>query len=57
MQLPLLFHENLKIGASNYWDTCGSPVIKCLCFFVVMLITRAILMMIDVVMHGQGRVT
>ena len=19
----------------NYWDTCGSPVIKCLCFFVV----------------------
>ena len=40
-----------------YWDTCGSPVIKCLCFFVVMLITRAILMMIDVVMHGQGRVT
>ena len=20
---------------SNYWDTCGSPVIKCICFFVV----------------------
>ena len=20
---------------SNYWDTCGSPVMKCLCFFVV----------------------
>ena len=19
----------------SYWDTCGSPVIKCLCFFVV----------------------
>ena len=19
----------------NYWDTCGSPVIKCLCFFVI----------------------
>ena len=28
---------------SYYWDTCGSPVIKCLCFFVVhMLITRVI---------------
>ena len=21
-----------------YWDTCGSPVIKCLCFFVVFLL-------------------
>ena len=20
---------------THYWDTCGSPVIKCLCFFVV----------------------
>ena len=23
---------------SNYWDTCGSPVMKCLCFFVVFLL-------------------
>ena len=25
----------IKAFVSNYWDTCGSPVIKCLCFFVV----------------------
>ena len=23
---------------AHYWDTCGSPVIKCLCFFVVFLL-------------------
>ena len=79
---------------SHYWDTCGSPVIECLCFFVVSFFSsatkwkncaivpsghwalntmttncdpmrvkvftcwsRVILMMIDVVMHGQDRVT
>ena len=107
----------LLLSQVCYWDTWGSSVIKCLCFFVVfffflfssakkwkdcaivprghwalntmttncdpmrcshtdhacypstpwqltviqwgvhMLITHAILMMIDVVMHGQGRVT
>ena len=26
--------------AGNYWDTCGSPVIKCLCFFVVFFFFR-----------------
>ena len=24
-----------------YWDTCGSPVIKCLCFFVVFFFSSA----------------
>ena len=77
---------------TNYWDTCGSPVIKCLCFGfffpppqkgencaivpsghwalntmttncdpmrvkVFTCWSRVILMMIDVVMHGQVRVT
>ena len=83
--------KSFKSSATHYWDTCDSPVIKCLCFFVFffpppqngkitqqypvvigpstpwqptviqwgvhMLTTRVILMMIDVVMHGQGRVT
>ena len=81
----------LQANSRFYWDTCGSPVIKCLCFFCLffssttkwengaivpvvigpstpwhltviqwgihMLITRVILMMVDVVMHRQGRVT
>ena len=79
---------------SHYWDTCGSPVIKCLCFSVVFFFSsatkwkncaivpsghwalntmttncdpmrvkvftywsRVILMMTDVAMHGEGRVT
>ena len=79
---------------SHYWDTCGSPVIKCLCFSVVFSFSsatkwkicaivpsghwalntmttncdqmrvkvftywsRVILMMTDVVMHGESRVT
>ena len=25
----------------SYWDTCGSPVIKCLCFFVVFFFSSA----------------
>ena len=25
----------LETTENYYWDTCGSPVIKCLCFFVV----------------------
>ena len=25
----------------DYWDTCGSPVIKCLCFFVVFFFSSA----------------
>ena len=25
----------------SYWDTCGSPVIKCLCFFVVFFFPSA----------------
>ena len=33
------FHPGIPVtlltGSSFYWDTCGSPVIKCLCFFVV----------------------
>ena len=26
---------------SHYWDTCGSPVIKCLCFYVVFFFSSA----------------
>ena len=85
---------SLRVSSSQFpflLDTCGSPVIKCLCFLVFfcpppqngkmaqkcpvvigpstpwqltviqwgvhMLITRTILMTIDVVMHRQGRVT
>ena len=29
------FHSELQLHRPCYWDTCGSPVIKCLCFFVV----------------------
>ena len=32
-----------KFGFVFYWDTCGSPVIKCLCFIILFRITRFLL--------------
>ena len=27
--------------SNNYWDTCGSPIIKCLCFFCRLFFSSA----------------
>ena len=32
--------KSFKSSATHYWDTCGSPVIKCLCFFVFFFFLR-----------------
>ena len=38
---PQIVSSMYIIEIASYWDTCGSPVIKCLCFSVVFFFSSA----------------
>ena len=41
LSVELTRFESCLSDCFHYWDTCGSPVIKCLCFFVVFFFSSA----------------